>query len=195
MAFGGRVIERLPHWARRIRKLAVILPDGLPGLLVAGLLPSLQPPFPFRFTHAAADASAFLERPELAAVIDEVERAVVAARGRSVLLDRLRAHLERALQHPSLGAAAAALGLSTRSLQRELRNLETSFSNEVRRTRVGAATELMRSTDGKIDAIAPGVKSSPHVVAATGAQRRDRWPSELYDDLAGGRPKLLARRE
>lgn len=172
MAFGARVMVRLPEWARRIRRLAAILPDGLPGMLVAGILPSLQPPFPFRFTHAPADAWAFLEHPELAATVDEVERAIAQARGSSLLLDRLRAHLERALQHPSLAAAATALGLSTRSLQRELLGLETSFSDEVRKARIGAATELLRSTDTKIDAIAlrVGFSSSSKMSAAFRAE-------------------------
>jgi AraC-like DNA-binding protein len=154
MAFGLRIRDRLPEWGRRIRRHAVVLPDGLAGVMVAGLLPSLEPPYPFRFVRDPADAAAFLGRPEALAVLRDAEKLAESARGRSVIIDRLRAQLAQALVGPSLDQMAGAMGLSGRTLQRQLHDLGTSFSDEVRRARVAAAAELLNTTDAKIEAIA-----------------------------------------
>ena len=57
----------------------------------------------------------------------------------------------------SLDGCAAALGLSGRTLQRELHRRDTSFSDELRRARVAAAGQLLRMTDLKMEAIAQRV--------------------------------------
>jgi transcriptional regulator GlxA family with amidase domain len=58
---------------------------------------------------------------------------------------------------PTIDVVATALGMSTRTLQRELRRLDTSFSDELRRVRIAAAEALLVLTDLKIDAIATQV--------------------------------------
>jgi AraC family transcriptional activator FtrA len=52
---------------------------------------------------------------------------------------------------------AAALHTSERTMQRRLREAGTSFGEQLRRARVGAAWELLRFSDLKIDAIAARV--------------------------------------
>jgi AraC-like DNA-binding protein len=168
MAFGLLVAERLPEWGRRIRSHAVILPEGLTGLLVAGLLPSLGPPYPFRFVRDPVAACEFLQRREAVQVLSEVEQLSIAARGASIVIDRLRARLAESLGDPSLETIAGTLGLSGRSLQRQLQGLGTSFSDEVRRARVAAAGQLLLTTDAKIEAIAMrvGFSSASRMSAA-----------------------------
>jgi AraC-like DNA-binding protein len=168
MAFGLRIRDRLPEWGRRIRRHAVILPEGLAGVLIAGLLPSLEPPYPFRFVHDPAAAVEFLERPEALEALSEAEHHASLARGRSVIIDRLRTQLSQALANPNLDQVASALGYSGRSLQRALKQLDTSFSDEVRRARVAAAVELLRATDAKIEAVAVrvGFSSASRMSAA-----------------------------
>jgi AraC-like DNA-binding protein len=182
LAFGLRIRDRLPEWGRRIRRHAVILPEGLAGVLVAGLLPSLEPPYPFRFVHDPAAAAEFLQRPEALSALAEAEEHARLARGRAVLIDRLRAQLAPSLAHPNLDALAAALGYSGRSLQRALQQLETSFSDEVRRARVAAAVELLRATDSKIEAIAlrVGFSSASRMSAAFRAEL-GLTPSQVRD--------------
>ena len=51
-------------------------------------------------------------------------------------------------------SAASALGMSARTLQRELARLDTSFTCELRSSRVTAAEALLVHSDLKIDAIA-----------------------------------------
>jgi AraC-like DNA-binding protein len=146
--------EWLPHWAPRIARQAIVVPDGLPGLLLAGALPLLSPTYPFRFVIVVEDAIAFLDHPAAADAQAEAVAAAEAARGSSVLLARLRAALARELAHASVESCASVLGMSSRTLQRELRDRATSFSAELRRARVAAADELLRLSDVKIDAIA-----------------------------------------
>jgi AraC-like DNA-binding protein len=180
MQFGMRIAGRLPDWGRRIRKMVVILPEGLTGVLVAGLLPSLEPPFPFRFVKDPQGAFEFMQRPEAQEVLAEVEEVAAEARGRTILVDRLRAQLAKMLSDASLEAAAATLGYSGRSLQRQLHALGTSFSDEVRRARVAAAVQLLNATDAKIEAIAARVGfSSASRMSAAFRQELGLTPSQI----------------
>lgn len=157
MMFVDHARRSMERWAPRIERQAVIIPDGLRGLLLAAPLPLLSPRYPFKFAVDLDEALEFLAHPDARAVHAQIAAVAEAARGISPMLVRLRAVLARDLGGATVESCATALATSTRSLQRELRLLETSFSNELRRARVDAAVELLRMSDMKIDAIAASV--------------------------------------
>lgn len=157
LGFAERARELLVVWSPRIRGQAVVVPRGLAGILLAGALPSLSPTHPIRFVAEVDDAFDFLDHPQARAAYAAATALAAEVRGGSVLVTRLRAAFERDLTSPRVEACAAALGLSVRTLQRELREVGTSFSDEVRRARVATAAELLRLSDLKIDAIAARV--------------------------------------
>jgi AraC-like DNA-binding protein len=160
--------ERLPRWSPRIRAQAVVVPDGVAGILLAGALPVLGPAHPFRFVADLEAAFAFLDHPDARAAFDEATAMAEAVRGSAALLGRVRAQLARDLAGATIDQVAAALGMSARSLQRELQTHGTSFTDELRRARVTAAEELLRLSDQKIEAIAArvGFGSSARLNAA-----------------------------
>jgi AraC-like DNA-binding protein len=144
LTFVALARDWLPRWAPRISRQAVIVPDGLRGLLLAGALPVLGPTFPFQFTATIEGALDFLAHPAADDAHAAMAAATSAQRATDTLIVRLRAVVERDLRGITLGSAARQLGISERTLQRELGAHGTSFSDEVRRTRVTAAVELLR---------------------------------------------------
>lgn len=148
------VRERLGEWNKRIRRHAVLVPPGIVGGLVAGLLPLIGPSYPLRFFSSADEALAWMGRPELSEVLEEANRLADQARGVAPLIRSLRHHLDGSLGSATVGAVAHALGLAPRSLQRELGRYETSFRLELMRARVRAACLMLEHSDEKIEAIA-----------------------------------------
>jgi AraC-like DNA-binding protein len=176
--------DSAPQWAPRITRQAVIIPDGLRGLLLAAPMPLIAPTYPFRFAVDLESALEFLAHPEARAACAEIDAVVIAARGTPVLLRRLQAVLVHDLGDATVERCASALATSTRSLQRDLRTLETSFSRELRRARVAAAAELLKMSDIKIDAIARRL----------GFGTASRMSSVLRRDLGVSASELRARR-
>lgn len=152
--FAGLARDRVAPWAETIERQAVIVPAGLPGILIGGALPSVGASHPMRFTQQAEAALAYIDHPAARAAHEAATRIADAQRGRALLISRLHAHLGRDPSSPTLESVAAALGMSERTLQRELARLGTSFSEELRRVRISVAESLLLHSDLKIDAIA-----------------------------------------
>ena len=148
------VRERLPAWSRNIRRHAVLVPSGMVAATVAGLIPLVGPSHPLRFFGAEDEALAWLRRRELPSVLAEVAAIADEARGTVPLVRSLRHRLDGALGDATIASLARALGVSSRSLQRELARNGTSFRLELTRARVRAASQLLESSDDKIEAIA-----------------------------------------
>lgn len=144
MMFVTLAREWLPRWGPRISRQAVIVPAGLRGLLLAGALPVLGPTYPFQFSATAEAALAFVAHPAAPAAHAAMTDIAAGARAANALVLRLRTIVENDLRGITLGRAAAQLGMSQRSLQRELGVQGTSFRVELRRARVAAAAELLR---------------------------------------------------
>lgn len=152
--FASLARERVLAWEGMIERQAVIVPAGLAGILIAGALTSVGAAHPMRFVQDAESALAYVDHPAARACHEETTRIADAERGRALLIARLRAHLGRDPSSPTLESAAAALGMSERTLQRELARLDTSFSEELRRVRIAVAESLLIHSELKIDAIA-----------------------------------------
>ncbi len=152
--FASLARDRVAPWAATIERQAVIVPAGLPGILIGGALPSVGASHPMRFTHDTESALAYVDHSAARAAHQAATRISDARRGHALLISRLHAHLGRDPSGSTLESAAAALGMSERTLQRELARLDTSFSEELRRVRISAAESLLIHSDLKIDAIA-----------------------------------------
>ena len=148
------VRRRLTTLNRLVRKHAILVPPGLVGALVAGLLPLLGPSYPMRFFATSEEAQAWIDRPDLAAALEEALHLADEARGLTPLLRSLRHRLDGALKHATVAMMARALGIAPRSLQRELERHRTSFRLELTRARVRAACLMLETSDDKIEAIA-----------------------------------------
>jgi AraC-like DNA-binding protein len=154
LGFTALARERVPSWNGSVERKAIVVPAGLAGILIAGALPALGVAHPVRCTHDIESALEFVDHPAARTAHEAAIAIATAVRGRSTLLSRLRGYLGRDLTDASVEGAAAALGMSTRTLQRDLGRLDTSFSEELRRVRVEAAEALLVHSDLKIDAIA-----------------------------------------
>lgn len=148
------VKSRMSEWGGRIRKQAVVVPSGVVAVLLAGLQPLIGPTYPLKFFGSKSGALDWLARADLAPVLDEVDALVSEARGISPVMRELRDYLAGALVDATLEAAAAALGRSTRTLQRELSEAGTRFATELTRARVRAACALLSGGDERVEEIA-----------------------------------------
>jgi AraC-like DNA-binding protein len=154
LRFAALARERLPDWSPRVARQAVIIPEGEHGMLLAGALPSAAPEHPLRYVRTLDDAIAFLGAPEARVPHLAAMATATAAREQSPLTARLRGQLAGNLIDASMECSAAALGVSKRTLQRDLERHGTSFRDELRRARLAAAEDLLASSDAKIDTIA-----------------------------------------
>ncbi len=156
--------DRLPVYARTIRRQAIVHPPGLPGAAIAGLLPTIGLYYQWRIFPEARAGFDWLERPDGPRTCDEVtalaERITGVSPWRRILGDLLRDTPDDV----TLAAAARRLGRSERSLQRDLQQGGTTFRAELEAARVELARALLVDTDLKIDSVARkvGCASAAH---------------------------------
>jgi AraC-like DNA-binding protein len=183
MLVDGRALERLdwaviaqllayvrgclPDWRVRIRRQAIAIRPGPATAMIENTAALLGVPYGLRFvddTSAAVDWLGWSSRLDARRAVDEA--AALAREGlrqkknTSAIVQRLQHWLESALDHASVEAAATALGLSSRTLQRDLRDAGTSFTTEVWRARMRVACQLLVETDHKVEVIAREVGCS-----------------------------------
>ena len=145
---------QLPDLESHITRNAIVRPAGLTGALVAGFYEVLgRPSYPVALFTDVASAARWLGRTDADALAAELAALATVASSLPDELRRLRELLATSL-HLSLAAAVRALGVSERSLQRQLRQEGTSFRREVDAARIRAARTLLADTDQKITVIA-----------------------------------------
>lgn len=161
-AVDADAIERWQRWyvatrhrqRQRLTRAAVVRPDGgLPAAVVAGIPMLLGPLVPWTLAVTFTEALAWLDVPSPETVAPALDGIFEAARAPRVL-DALRATLDRDLRAVSLDAAATTLGVSVRTLQRQLQAAGTSYDVEVQRARVRLAQRLLAEGDAKLGAVA-----------------------------------------
>lgn len=135
------VAELVPPIAARVRRHVLVAPDGVIRATAAGFL-HLNVVYGW---HIAADLRAAVG----ATLAERIEPLVDAARDAD-LVTALRAQVVA----DTLPAAARALGVAPRSLQRALRRAGTSFRSIVEKGRIAAACRLLDETDLKVESIA-----------------------------------------
>lgn len=144
--------QRVAGLHRRIRRQALLRGPGTLGALISGFYPMLDVAIP---TMACVDYRAAFEwlgEPDFAEGVEALVAACVAG---MPAVDRLRAWLLTRLElGTTLDEAARELGLSARSLQRQLREVGSSFRAELDAVRLEQAKQLLLETDLKIAAVA-----------------------------------------
>jgi AraC-like DNA-binding protein len=151
-AYLGSHHEKLKH---RVSAQALVRPDGLVGTAVAGFCRVLAHPYPVEVFTDPYEALAWMGVAGQQDVIIEVDRIVESARDVPSAIRALRACLAENLgKNTSLREAAKFLRLSSRSLQRKLRSVNSSFRAEQNNTRVESAKRLMLDTNFDIKRVA-----------------------------------------
>lgn len=167
-------------WWRGLERQAMILPEGLDGVMVAGALTMTRVQHEVRVVHDAADAFAFVDHPGVAIAHAAASQLIAAYRGSPAVLARLRTQLARNLNASTIESSAVALHMSTRTLQRELQQLRTSFSEQLRLVRIATAERLLVHSDLKIQTIATQVGlGTASRMSATLRRDRKMTASEL----------------
>jgi hypothetical protein len=139
----GFARDRSGRVAERLERLAVIAPHGLAGILVAGVFPAAGIGHSLDVSDDLDRALAWVEHPYAAVAHAAAARAADAVRGTSTFLLRLRALLAgNQLAKPSASQIARALGMSTRTLYRELHRFNAKLADEIRRAREPTLEDL-----------------------------------------------------
>ncbi len=165
--------------AKRVRLQVGVIPEGLLGVTLAGILPALgssHHPFVVERDHLAA--LRVIAPDDAEALAEELSLAVAEASGLSPLMRRLRDLLRERCADLVVDDAARALGLSTRTLQRSLKTEGTSFQDELRDARVDRAASLLRSTDDKLASIAARIGVNEGTLAELIRDRFGMTPAE-----------------
>jgi AraC-like DNA-binding protein len=158
-ALGAYVAERERDLARQVTRLALVRPEGWAGAVVAGFFEVLPRPYP---VHVTSDARAGLgwlagEPPSFDpdAALAEMRAAFAEVSGTPDVVVRLRGWLDAHLADElGLGAAARALGMSERTLQRRLADAGTTLSDEIALGRVRVGKRLLLETDRPLTTVA-----------------------------------------
>ena len=142
----------------RIRLQVGVIPEGLLGITLAGILPTLgSTHHPFVIERDSLTALRVVAPDDAERIAAELEELVAAATGVSPFMRRFAELLREQAAELTVEDAARALGVSTRTLQRSLQSASTSFQAELREARTDLAAMLLRSTDDKIAAVAARV--------------------------------------
>jgi AraC-like DNA-binding protein len=153
-ALNDYVAARRRELAGQVQRLAIVLPKGMEGATVAGFFRVLEPPYPVEVFPDAERALAWLDRTADAPVLAELDRLVAEATATAPDVAPLRALVEAEPATMTLRRAARSLGVSVRTLQRRLRDANTSFQDELARARLKAAEKRLLDSNAQLTAIA-----------------------------------------
>jgi AraC-like DNA-binding protein len=147
-----RARERVPV-VREVRRQVLLAPPGLAAAVTHGFWSMVPSRHPWHVTGDDQEGFAWLGRSpalcaEVAAMLDEMRDGRPPARLRRWLAGNLEA---------DLAVAAAALGVSSRTLQRQLGEAGTSFREQLRAARLDVARRLLAEPGAKVDAVAAAV--------------------------------------
>jgi len=166
-AISKYVFTRRVEYSRLMTRQALLRPPGLVGATVAGFYEVTSPLYAFCVFADPAPAFDWLGLPQELPVLAELDAIYTASLGVARFVTELRACLESRITATTLHDAAAAMGLSPRSLQRKLRDAQTTFQSEVNQTQVRVAKSLLLDTDHGLKRIAMdvGCRSLQHFSA------------------------------
>ncbi|MCY0988143.1 helix-turn-helix transcriptional regulator [Nannocystis sp. ILAH1] len=160
VAFAAHLQARAPLYRELVTCQARVRPNGLPGAIVAGFDKVVRPTHPVAVHESLGEALAWVGRSDRSDLIEELEEIVASAMGELNCVQRLRRVLVPPLSEVTLESAARQLGLSTRTLQRRLRDDGTSFQAEHASAQVRAAQVLLRDRSLTLTTIALEVGAS-----------------------------------
>jgi AraC-like DNA-binding protein len=135
----------------------VCSPDGPVGAAAAGFFDVSTKPFAAATFTGLAEAMTWIGRTDAEPLAAEVDGLIAEATGTPAPLRRLRQQLASRPGTLSLEEAARALGVTARTLQRQLQTWQTSFRAEQNFAQVRAAKLLLEKGDAPLAAIAADV--------------------------------------
>ena len=159
-AFVAFFVANAALLARAFERVAIVHAGGIGQVLAAGLPSLISIPCDVSMFPTPTDAFSWIGVRSPARLAAELEELHARALGTSPMIRDLRAVLAADLRGSEIGAVARRLGQSVRSLQRKLRDEETSFQRELNACRVEAAKKLLVETDLPIDTIARDLGST-----------------------------------
>ena len=152
-----------------ILRQAQLRPEGLVGAIVSGFSYVARLPYPERVFADVGEALTWLdlEGEEGLTLVAELEAIRSGSRESYAIVGRLRKELD-ASGALAIETAARRLALSTRSLQRALRQAGTTYRMELTAFRIRRAQELLRCGDESLSGIAAnvGFSSAQHFATA-----------------------------
>ncbi|MFO0550147.1 MAG: helix-turn-helix transcriptional regulator [Polyangiaceae bacterium] len=155
----GHFHAHAPALSRRATKVAVASGDGPSGAVFAGYPKVISLACPYRVFRDTESAAAWL------GCEGDLGRELHAAADLLTATDAVETRLAAILEDSpalSLVAAARAIGVSPRSLQRRLKQVGTSFQSEVDRGRMVVARRLLMQADQPLAAVALALGFSSH---------------------------------
>lgn len=183
LAFGkllAYLVRRRHAWGPNVGRQAILHPDGLVGVMVAGALHVARPPYPFACFHGdGADAFAWCGVPDLQPKLE----ALCSTLFGSPEITRMVHAVLQARGLITAAEVARTLGLSQRTLQRRLGEAGSTFRKERDRFLSLEIERLLSGTELDLDAIAAqvGLSSASHLVAhfrATHGTTPGTWRAE-----------------
>ncbi len=151
--------------AMQMARQAVVIASGLMGAICSGFDELANPRHPLLYFDSMDAATTWLAPPDRS----ELDNLLAALQtGTSGFSTRLRRWLSANLAEPSPAVAAKALGVSLRTMQRQLKGEATSFYRLLRTERVAAAQRLLADPGLRITTVAQevGFASSQHLATS-----------------------------
>jgi AraC-like DNA-binding protein len=145
--------RRRSELSAHVRSVALVRPGGLVGIVVTGFRDLLDP-IPTELFVDRVEALKWLGRPDATARAAELEALATYVEGGSAIVRTVRALLASDVATWTVASVARKLGLTQRTLQRRLKEANTTFGAEYRAAQVRTAERLLRDTNTNLTAIA-----------------------------------------
>jgi AraC-like DNA-binding protein len=153
-AVAGHVEAERDALGRAVTRLTIIRPEGFAGVVAAGFFRVVAAPCEVDIVESVGAAQACLRDVAPPALFDELDALQGSACATDPFLYELVVFLKAHARAVTLADAASKFRLSTRTFQRNLAALGTSFQSELDRVRVDAAKGMILADDMALGAIA-----------------------------------------
>lgn len=169
--------QRRDAWSPNVSRQIVLHRTGFAQATILGMFQMLSPAHPVRFVD---DPRTAYELAGAADAHDALEALHASLLGQPDALRRTHAAFESLPPRPSFADVARHLGVSVRTLQRQLAELGTSLRTERQKHLVRASERLLEGTALDLEAIAAqvGASSASHLVRLF-REHRGVTPGEL----------------
>jgi AraC-like DNA-binding protein len=178
LVFMESIRDHFSELERRVRRRVGVISGTMEGVTLSGIGPALGGPGPVTILRDAREGFRLLLPDGGDALCDEVAEIVARVRGVSPLVNRLRPLLVETEGRLPIDQAAHRLGLSTRSLQRELHAAGRTYRQEQAEARFRLAEQLLIGDD-KVAAVAARLGLTEAGLTGLVRARTGLTPSEL----------------
>jgi AraC-like DNA-binding protein len=185
LVFADWMRRNLELLRRRVRRHIGVNAPGVNAFLFAGILPLIGGGWPLTRVLERREAFRLLLPTGADELCAELEEIMNQVRGMPAVLSRLRDLLAGRHGRISAAEAARALGLSVRSLQRELSQAGYSYRDEQHAAQFRRAEELLQQ-ESKISVVAARLGISERALTALVRSRSGLTPAELRQRLRQG---------